>query len=188
MYNRLAGQSLKAKCPQSVPYVRMHKHMQRPCYSKLRPQVYGMELQSLASIFAYCLKGGFSDKPWGDRSLKHRAEEGGRGKNRGGGREGDASTDHTISNPQTLSTLKCHSCNQPFHLRAARSSTPATQDEPALKLKGFRQLGPLTVTICMLLSFFLRSPSPEDCCCCRRHCRWGLPLLFPSWNAKSAGS
>lgn len=77
-----------------------------------------------------------------------------------------ASADHTIRNPQTLASLKCHSCDQPFHLRGARSSTSATQE--ALKLKGFRQLGPLAVTICMPLSFS-RHPQP-----------WGLLLLRAS--------
>lgn len=136
--------------------------MQQSCYSKLWPQVYGMELQSLASIFAYCLKGGFWQAVrW---QVFETQSKGGTGKNRGR----KASADHTISNSQTLSTLKCHSCNQPFHLRGARSSTSATQEEPALKLKGFRQLGPLTVTICRPLSFS-RDPQP-----------WGLLLLRAS--------
>ncbi len=92
------------------------------------------------------------------------AEQRGNGEERGR----KASADHTISNSQTLYTLKCHSCNQPFHLRGAHSSTSATQEEPALKLRGFRQLGPLTVTICMPLSFS-RDPQP-----------WGLLLLRAS--------
>lgn len=146
----MVGHWLKANGSQSLPSARKHKNKQQPCYSKLQPQVDGMEFQSLASIFAYCLKGGL-DKLRGDRSLKRRAEgEHGR----------KASGDHTISSPQTLSFRECHGCNQPFHPRGLRSSTSATQEGLALKFKGFRQLGAWTVTICTPLSFS-RDPQPQ---------------------------
>lgn len=43
-------------------------------------------------------------------------EEGGAGEEWGS----KASADHTIRTTQTLSSLKCHSCDQPFHLRGAQ--------------------------------------------------------------------
>lgn len=187
MYNRLAWAVTKSKMSSISPIcTNAQTHATALLFQTAATSLWnGTSIISL--YFCLLFKGRIFWQAVRRQVFETQSRRGGTGEERGG-RERDASTDHTISNPQTLSTLKCHSCNQPFHLRAARSSTPATQDEPALKLKGFRQLGPLTVTICMLLSFFLRSPSPKDCCCCRRHCRWGLPLLFPSWNAKSAGS
>lgn len=104
---------VKAQCSQSLPCVWMYKHMHQPCYSKLQPQVYGMELQSLASIFAYWLKGGFWQAV--RRQVFETQGKGGVGEE--WGRE--ASADHTIRTTQTLSSLKCHSCDQPFHLWGA---------------------------------------------------------------------
>ena len=180
MYNRLAGQSLKEKMSSISPIcTNAQTHATALLFQTAATSLWnGTSIISL--YFCLLFKGRIF---W--QAVRRQVFE---TQSKTGGREGDASTDHTISNPQTLSTLKCHSCNQPFHLRAARSSTPATQDEPeTFELQRFQAIRTFNSDNLYASVIFLRSPSPEDCCCCCC-CRWGLSLLFPSWNAKSAGS
>lgn len=133
----------------------MHKHMHQPCYSKLQPQVYGMELQSLASIFAYCLKGGF----WQAvrrQVFETQGKEGGRGTGEEWGSK--ASADHTIRTTQTLSGLKCHSCDQPFHLWGAPQHFCHTRSFEAQTFQPIRTFNSDNLYVSVI---FPTSPAPR---------------------------
>lgn len=178
----LTGRLLTAKCSWLLPCVRMHQHMQQPCYSKLATTGLwnGTSIISFY-FFALCFTGRFWQAV--RRQVFETQSGGGRaGWGRARGRK--ALADHTIRNPPTLSGLECHSCNQPFHPRGALNSSSSSNFCHTRRFEAQRFQAIRTFNSDNLYAAVILPPSPgcEDCCCCS-----GLPLLFLSWIARSAG-
>lgn len=88
------------------PCVKMHQHMQQPCFSKLHPPSF-WNGASIMHFFILCLMfwGTVFDDCWTSKSRAGKKDWEGR----------RTLADHTLRNPAILRGLECHSCNWLFH-------------------------------------------------------------------------